>query len=78
MNIVLTGKMSKPRIEMFQIFLDLGINVQKGVTYETDYLVEGSRPGSSKIKAAKQKGAKLIDESEFWEYLIDEHPEYLL
>ena len=78
MKIVLTGKMSKTRIDMWGTFMKLGITVQKVVSGKTDYLIEGNNPGFIKLEAANEKDVPIISENKFWELLRTKYPEYLI
>lgn len=43
----------------------LGANVQSSVGKTTNYLVIGQNVGQTKLNAAKDKGVKIITESEY-------------
>ena len=43
----------------------LGGDASETVSKETDYLVAGSDPGSTKLEKAKKLGIKIVDEKEF-------------
>ena len=78
MKIVLTGKMTRTRDKMYKQFSDYGITVMKAVSGKIDYLVTGDRPGGNKLYEAKMKKVEVITEDEFFNMLMDTHPEMLL
>lgn len=62
---VFTGKTSKPRKEMQSIAQEAGYDTPSSVTNGC-YLVTGENVGKTKIAAAEKKGAKVINEDQFW------------
>jgi len=79
MKIVLTGKMTQTRDEMFKNFDRCGIIVMKAVSGKVDYLVTGERPGSNKIYLARQyTNVQIVTEEHFNIILERDYPEYLL
>ena len=78
MKIVLTGKMSQTRAQMYRKFDLCGITVMGAVTGTTEYLVTGERPGGNKIATAKAHSVPIYTETEFHSFLLDEYPEFLL
>ena len=62
MKIVLTGKMSQTRDQMWEKFNKQSIKVMKAVTKTTDYLVTGDMLGvTSKYEDAKNKRHDNLD-----------------
>ncbi len=78
MKICLTGKMAMNRKDESARFKRYGITVQSGITQATDYLVTGDKPGNNKLQHAKNYKVKILSEDEFFELLVENHPEYLL
>jgi DNA ligase (NAD+) len=65
LNLVFTGKMESNRDDMSANAEKLGANVQSSVGKTTNYLVIGQNVGQTKLNAAKDKGVKIITESEY-------------
>lgn len=69
-SVVFTGTMStKTREVMENEAKALGARVGSTVTSKTDYLIIGSEPGASKLKAAEQHSTTVLNEQEYWEML---------
>jgi DNA ligase (NAD+) len=67
----ITGKLSRPRKEYEQMLEERGYALSSSVTQNTDYLVTNTpESGSSKNKAAKKYGTKIITEEEFVKELL--------
>lgn len=65
-TVVFTGTMtSGSRSDMEKYAKSLGANVAKSVSGKTTYLVAGLKVGESKISAARDKGVKVLTESEY-------------
>ena len=63
---VITGTLeSLTREEAKSRVRKLGGDASETVSKETDYLVAGSEPGSTKLERAQKLGVKVIDEKEF-------------
>ena len=78
MKICLTGKMEQNRMSETRRFDSYGIQVMKKVTSNVDYLVTGSAPGWNKLNDAKRHNTTIMTETEFFDMLIEEMPEFLL
>ena len=79
MKIVLTGKMTQTRDQMWEKFNKQSIKVMKAVTSTTDYLVTGNMMGvTSKYEDAKAKGTIILTEQEFYVMIEKDYPEYML
>lgn len=64
--VVFTGSMQEgSRVDMEKRAKSLGAKIAKSVTGKTDYLVIGNKVGDAKVKAAKDKGVKVITEEEY-------------
>jgi len=67
---VITGTLeSLTRDEAKARIRKLGGDASETVSEETDYLVAGSDPGSTKLEKAQKLGVKIIDEKEFLKLL---------
>lgn len=60
----LTGKLSTSRAEATAAIERFGGIVQPRITYDTNYLVCGSKVGQTKLNAAYDRGVKIISEDE--------------
>lgn len=63
-NIVITGKLSKPRKQIEQDLVKLGYKIQGGINADTNYLLCNEPSTSSKYLKATELGVKIITESE--------------
>lgn len=66
---VITGTLSSVRAEVVKKITAAGGTVKNSVTKNTDYLVVGEAPGTTKVVAARQHGVKTINEKELLEML---------
>ncbi len=78
MKIVLSGKMNMVRTKESKRFMEMGISVQSNVAKNTDVLVIGEDPGWSKMDKAKRYNIKILKETEFFDLLLIENPEFLI
>ena len=78
MKIVLTGKMKMTRDQEYERFTKYGITVMKAVSGNVEYLVTGERPGQNKLADAKWLGLPILSEDDFFDLLLEQHPEMLL
>ncbi len=70
LTFVVTGSLSSmSRDEAKEAIAKAGGQASGSVSGNTDYLVAGSNPGSSKMKGAEKHGTKVIGEDEFLELL---------
>ncbi|MGD2104007.1 MAG: NAD-dependent DNA ligase LigA [Anaerolineae bacterium] len=67
LTFVITGTLSRPRREIAALIEEHGGRVTGSVSGNTDFLVVGESPGSSKVADARQLGTATIDESELYE-----------
>gem|GEM_PF-3141 len=67
-NWVITGSLTKSRLQIAQQLQDLGAKVSSSITKNTTFLLAGEKPGSKLVKAQKL-GVKIIDEAEFMQML---------
>jgi DNA ligase (NAD+) len=66
MLIVFSGVMhTQSRRDMEEKAKSLGARIAKSVTSKTNYLVIGDRVGEVKLKAAKNRGVKIINEQDY-------------
>ncbi len=78
MNIVLSGIMDMVRHKENKKFMEMGIGVQANIRKNTDILVIGKSPGQAKVEKAKRYNIKILEEKDFFEYLLIENPEFLI
>jgi DNA ligase (NAD+) len=64
MTIVITGTLTRPRIEIEELIENLGGHVAGAVSSKTTYVLTGEEAGS-KLEKAKKLGIKVINEKEF-------------
>jgi DNA ligase (NAD+) len=60
---VITGTLSQPRREVAALIEQHGGKVTSSVSRDTDFLVAGDSPGSTKLRQAQELGTPVIDES---------------
>jgi DNA ligase (NAD+) len=60
---VITGTLSQPRREVAALIEQHGGKVTSSVSRNTDFLVTGDSPGSTKLRQAQELGTPVIDES---------------
>ena len=66
MNVVITGKLSKPRDELVKEFAGYGISVMAGMKPNIDYLITDTpNSGTRKNQMARSFGTKIVSELEF-------------
>ena len=66
MNVVITGKLSKPRDQLIKEFAKYGIIVISGIRSNIDYLITDTpNSGTRKNQMAKSFGTKIVSELEF-------------
>ncbi|MFB6208007.1 MAG: NAD-dependent DNA ligase LigA [Candidatus Nanohaloarchaea archaeon] len=71
LKMVFTGSMEGySREEITRLMEDNGADVTSSVSGETDYLVAGENPGTSKMEAAEELGTEVMDEEEFREEFL--------
>ncbi len=63
-TIVITGTLSRPRIEIEELIENLGGHVAGSVSSKTTYVLAGEQAGS-KLEKSRKLGIKVIDEKEF-------------
>jgi len=68
-EIVMTGKLSKPRSKLAKELSQLGCKVVSSIGKETQYLLCNEPSNSSKFKEAEKRGVKIVTESEFYSIL---------
>jgi NAD-dependent DNA ligase len=68
-NIVITGKLFKPRYEIETMITSRGGVLQAGVRKTTDYLITGHNVGYEKRAKAKSYGIPIINEDIFYEMI---------
>ena len=65
-RLVITGTLAAyGRPQAQRLITDAGGQLQAQVTAQTDYLIIGDKPGSSKIKTAKRQRVKMLTENQF-------------
>jgi DNA ligase (NAD+) len=65
-NVVLTGKLSKPRNQLALEYEKRGCTIQGKINNDTDYLIYDGSETSSKYKEAVKRGIKIITENDFY------------
>ncbi|WP_430504128.1 NAD-dependent DNA ligase LigA [Haloparvum sp. PAK95] len=71
LTFVFTGALSVPRSEAQELVERHGANATSSVSSNTDYLVVGEDPGTSKREDARSNDVPQIEEAEFAEILAD-------
>ncbi|MGZ0747887.1 NAD-dependent DNA ligase LigA [Haloparvum sp. AD34] len=71
LTFVFTGALSVPRSEAQELVERHGANATSSVSSNTDYLVVGEDPGTSKREDARANDVPQIEEAEFAEILAD-------
>lgn len=67
-TIVITGKLSMPKDSFRELIEKAGYSYSDNITKETTYLIANDvRGNSSKLKKAREKGIKIITESDFFD-----------
>ena len=69
-QLVFTGKLHVPRKELEAIAKKLGAKPTQTISGKTDFLIVGDNPGKVKMKAAEEKGVKIMSE-ELWKDIAD-------
>ena len=66
-KIVFTGKMSLVRTAIESHASQHGADVQRAVRQDTEWLVAGRRTGRVKLERAKQVGARILSEDDYFQ-----------
>ena len=67
-SFIITGTLSKPRLQIEAMIKNSGGRIVSGISSNTSYLVVGEKPGS-KLEKAKKLGVKIITERELLEMI---------
>ncbi|MFB6356175.1 MAG: BRCT domain-containing protein, partial [bacterium] len=70
---VFTGGLEKLTRDEAQDLVELlGARATSSVSGNTDYLVAGNNPGSTKMSDAEEQGTPILQEEDFYEFIEDE------
>lgn len=73
-NVVVTGRMNKPRYDIEAELTKVGAYVQKAVNGNTDYLICGADVGAAKTKAAEMRGVAMLNRDDYRKAMAGQVP----